>query len=74
MIKRVLLHEHLKAFGDGQDFVAKSTSTKRPGGTATASPRRWCGRCVRRAHLKQLVELSQAFAWAHMGNARRFSG
>jgi len=27
-----------------------------------------------RAHLRQLVELTQGFAWPHMGNARRFSG
>ena len=26
-----------------------------------------------RAHLKQLLELTQAFAWPDMGNARRFS-
>jgi hypothetical protein len=26
-----------------------------------------------RAHLKQVLELSQGFAWPHMGNARRFS-
>jgi hypothetical protein len=26
-----------------------------------------------RAHLKQILELTQALAWPHMGNARRFS-